>query len=145
MSSTWIRNINCCLELASMQSWAEYRDHLYWAHYFTDPGLFLPHPASYYSSDPVFLKFLKVLGKFVLLGISKIPPSHFICTVSEVGISTELDWVDIVLSMKSLIQSIALPCSLLSEDQLPYVECYLKMDNTPIGPPRPAKFSLRFS
>lgn len=51
MSSTWVRNINCCLELASMQSWAEYRDHLYWVHYFIDPGLFLPHPSSYYSSD----------------------------------------------------------------------------------------------
>lgn len=69
---------------------------------------------------PVFLKLLKVLGKFTLLGISKIPPSSYICTESEVGISAGLNLLDVILPMKSLESAWTTPCSPLSEDHLSY-------------------------
>jgi hypothetical protein len=55
-----------------------------------------------------------VLGKFVLLGISKILPSSYICIVNKVGISTELNLVEVILPTKSIIQNalihVALHC-----------------------------------
>lgn len=70
---------------------------------------------------PIILKFLKVLGKFVLLGMSKMPLSHYICTVSEAGINTELNLVYGKLSMKSLIQN-ALTLFTLCH-QITYLPC----------------------
>lgn len=101
--------------------------------------LFLFHPASHYHNTPVFLKFLEVLGKFVLLGISKIPPSKYICTVNKVGINKGLNLVEVMLSMKRIIQSTLILPALWSGKNCPYPRMLAKNSLllASVGPPRP--------
>lgn len=69
------------------------------------------------------------------------PLSHCICTVNEVGISTELNLVYITLSLKSFIQStLALLALCCQTTYLPCPEWYFRMHYTPIGPRGPAHF-----
>lgn len=88
---------------------------------------------------PVFLKPLRVLGKFVLLGISKMPPSNYICTASEGGISAGRNFMDVhSLSLLSAVRSPSpWPWKARAQQEQHTLEGCLSLPHFPSGPRGP--------